>query len=400
MNVLLLLLIGTIFGQSIVGDNWKIDPETYEEIVVTTIDAEVNKYKKQVFSKDPVFGATPLKFKSKKDYSKLLKEMREKRRAVYNRKKNERPNLSWEEKALKNQENWILKKKKERDRWIKDKQKILEKWRETKEKFRKDLPKIKRSLIPAKNIPREREEKDLQLPGSSYMESELKRKVRILSQTFHITIKHQGERSTCAAFAAVRGIEIKLQPEKQNYSEQFFFFLSRPECQKEKCSLQGSWARKGLLALKSGSFLPMEKNCSYSYEVKAKNITHIPQNNTCYKGKVAVKNFTGLNSIDQIQDEIKSNNPVVAGFYVDNKFLENDGFVNIGAKKKTNIEKRFAHTVLLLGTLPLPKEIQETEGEVCHIAVNSWGSGWGIGGYSCLTKKWVEAHIIPNKPLS
>ena len=44
----------------------------------------------------------------------------------------------------------------------------------------------------------------------------LKEKVSILSQTFQLPLKHQGERSTCAAFAAVRGIEIKLAPAKEN----------------------------------------------------------------------------------------------------------------------------------------------------------------------------------------
>lgn len=395
MNLFLLLLIGVTFGQSVVGDNWKIDPETYEEIVVTTINSEVIKYKNEVFNKDPVFGATPLKFKPKKNYSKLLKEMRAKRRVVSKRKISK---LSWEEKALRNQENWITKKYQEKEKWEKDKLKILKKWRESKERFKKDLPKIRRSLIPAKNIKMESEEETL--PGSSYFNSELKRRVRILSQTFHLPIKHQGERSTCAAFAAVRGIEIKLQPEKENYSEQFFFYLSRPDCQKEKCSLQGSWARKGLLALKKGSFLPKEKECAYNYEVKEKNVTHIPQEETCYKGEVAIKSFSKLDSLDLIKSEIQNNNPVIAGFYVDNDFLENDGLVKVGTKNLKNIEKSFAHTVLILGTLPLPKEVQESEGKVCHIAINSWGSGWGIGGYSCLTKKWIEAHLIPNKPLS
>lgn len=390
-----MLLPGMIFGQSVVGDNWKIDPETYEEIVVTTINSEVIKYKKAAFKKEPVFGATPLKFKPKKNYSKLLRELRAKRRVV---SKREITNLSWEEKALRNQESWITKKYQEKEKWEKDKLKILNKWRKSKEKFRKDLPKIRRSLIPAKNIKTEFEKENL--PGSTYFDSDLKRSVRILSQTFHLPIKHQGERSTCAAFAAVRGIEIKLQPEKENYSEHFFFYLSRPDCQKEKCSMQGSWARKGLLALKKGSYLPRENNCAYNYEVKEKNITHIPQEETCYKGKVAIKSFTKLDSLDMIKSEIENNNPVIAGFYVDNEFLENDGLVKVGTKNLKNIEKTFAHTILILGTLPLPKEIQEKEGKVCHIAINSWGSGWGIGGYSCLTKKWMEAHLIPNKPLS
>ncbi|MAE58814.1 MAG: hypothetical protein CME69_08040, partial [Halobacteriovorax sp.] len=45
------------------------------------------------------------------------------------------------------------------------------------------------------------------------------------------------------------------------------------------------------------------------------------------------------------------------------------------------------HAVLLIGYIKLPKVLNE--GSVCFITANSWGSGWGHGGYACLSEKWV-----------
>ncbi len=48
------------------------------------------------------------------------------------------------------------------------------------------------------------------------------------------------------------------------------------------------------------------------------------------------------------------------------------------------------HAVLFIGYMKLPKILNE--GSVCFITANSWGIGWGHGGYSCLSEKWVINH--------
>lgn len=385
-----------IYAQSIVGDDWRIDPEAYEEIVVDSIDAEVKKYK--IPEVEPAFGATfdspkKLQLPKRKNYKELLKDLRRNRAKAI--AMNEP--VSWEDRVLKEQEAWITKKKEEEEQWIKDKKKILEMWRKSKEEFKEELPKIKRSLVPAETI------KDIVdtpevLPGASARV--IKEKVSVLSQTFHLPLKHQGERSTCAAFAAVRGIEMKLAPEKENYSEHFFFYLSRKDCREKKCSLKGSWARQGLEDLGKGKFsLPTEKSCPYNYTVLNDNITHIPLEKNCFSGKVKVSSFSKLQNLQEIESEIEGNNPVVIGFYVNDNFLTNDGFVS-SQNDKGKFKKDYAHTVLGIGVLPLSKEIHSSEGKFCLLVVNSWGSGWGIGGYSCLTEKWIQKHQIENPPLS
>lgn len=391
-----LILIGNASAQSIVGDNWLIDPEAYEEIVIESIDSEVQKYK--LPKSEIVFSANfnspgAYKFEERKNYRALLKDLRNKRSRAFAMNKN----LSWENKVLKEQQKWITQKKKEQKQWIKDKKIILESWRKSKENFKRDLPKIKKSLVPAESL-KEKIERPEVLPGA--YARVLKEKVSILSQTFQLPLKHQGERSTCAAFAAVRGIEIKLAPAKENYSEQFFFYLSRKDCREKKCSLKGSWARQGLEELKGERFsLPTEKSCPYSYTVLDNNVTHVPLEKNCFNGKVKVKEFSKLQSFADIESEIEGNNPVIMGFYVNDNFISNNGFVTLGNDKE-KFSKAYAHTVLGIGVLPLSEEIHSSEGQYCILVVNSWGNGWGIGGYSCLTERWLQKHLIENPSLS
>jgi C1A family cysteine protease len=86
------------------------------------------------------------------------------------------------------------------------------------------------------------------------------------------------------------------------------------------------------------------------------------------------------------------------GFYVEDHFIENNGLVYKRASHE-KASKAFAHTVLIVGVIPLPKINHENIGSYCLLSVNSWGTGWGIGGYACLGENWVKKHRIPNKPL-
>ena len=98
-----LILIGNASAQSIVGDNWLIDPEAYEEIVIESIDSEVQKYK--LPKSEIVFSANfnspgAYKFEERKNYRALLKDLRNKRSRAFAMNKN----LSWENKVLKEQQ--------------------------------------------------------------------------------------------------------------------------------------------------------------------------------------------------------------------------------------------------------------------------------------------------------
>ncbi|MCF8058830.1 MAG: hypothetical protein K9K67_06025 [Bacteriovoracaceae bacterium] len=394
--LLLTFWMNANYAQSIVGDDWRVDPETYEEIVVSSVKGEVAKEKRKVLVTD---NTTP---------SPVPKENVE---PTFGGAFDEPSEESWQKERVKETNNWFKENKKKEQQWIKDKKKILEKWSTEKQKFNKSIKRVKKYLIPAKTL---KKEKAQETPKSSGLLKSSTEEVvllgasspsvikqNILSKTFSLPIRHQGERSTCAAFASVRAMEINLFPKRLNLSEQLFFYLSRTDCQKSKCTLAGSWARIGLETLaKQTAFMTEEKHCPYSYEFKPENITHLPLKESCFNGKYFLKSYTSINKVEDIYEEVKNRKPTVMGFYVDDLFLINDGLISMGLKKGKKIEKQYAHTVLAIGSVPLPKELHQKEGEYCHLVVNSWGSGWGIGGYSCLTKKWIESHIIENPSLS
>ena len=46
------------------------------------------------------------------------------------------------------------------------------------------------------------------------------------------------------------------------------------------------------------------------------------------------------------------------------------------------------HAYLIVGYRKLSG--MQDEGGMCFVIKNSWGTGWGVNGYSCMTLKWVE----------
>ncbi|MBT4790763.1 MAG: C1 family peptidase [Halobacteriovoraceae bacterium] len=213
-------------------------------------------------------------------------------------------------------------------------------------------------------------------------------------------IRDQKYRPTCSSFAGVKAIEILLS-QKNNYknlSEQYFYWASKPNCQKSKCSKKGSWVGNGLTFSKdSNSYdIPTEKNCTYNeYSLEA-NETQLPLTQTCKSGITKIKKFIYQATLDEALVSLKQNKPVVASITLSPNFYDNKGLIlqsesNIGGKLDGHAQ---GHAVALIGYLKLPRILNE--GSVCFIVANSWGQGWGQGGYSCLSEKWLLNHRTTN----
>ena len=54
------------------------------------------------------------------------------------------------------------------------------------------------------------------------------------------------------------------------------------------------------------------------------------------------------------------------------------------------------HALLLIGYMKLPKSMHDSEGDICFITANSWGEGWGRGGFGCLTENWIKNYRVDN----
>ena len=90
--------------------------------------------------------------------------------------------------------------------------------------------------------------------------------------------------------------------------------------------------------------------------------------------------------------------PIVVASKLSENFFDNQGLVDwktAAAKATRDSMHAMWHAYLLVGYMKLPQSMQADEGRVCFIASNSWGEGWGKGGYACVTERWFKEMRFP-----
>jgi C1A family cysteine protease len=225
------------------------------------------------------------------------------------------------------------------------------------------------------------------------VEVKLEREHFIVANALGVNIRDQKRRPTCSSFAGVRAIEILLAQNQRNWdlSEQYFYWASKPKCQKSPCSSQGSWVGYGLTHSKKvgNPDIPIESTCPYRETSIFRNETQLPLAQGCYQGKVGVKSFSMQKNLDEVLLNLQKNRAVMASLKLTPNFYNTKGLVlqKDSYKKGKMNQHAQGHAVLLIGYMKLPRALQE--GSVCFITANSWGVGWGNGGYACLSEKWL-----------
>lgn len=224
----------------------------------------------------------------------------------------------------------------------------------------------------------------------------------VVDGAFDIPIKDQKNRPTCSAFAGIRALEIlyfQKSGKQRSFSEQYFYFASKPKCQNDRCSKRGSWVIPGLERSKNHykKDIPFAEDCPYNGSPISGNETQIPLPAGCQKGAIKVGTYSQVYHFDDIVISLSQNKPVIGGFKLTENFYVNDGLVTLkGAQDKNgkgNLDSHAGgHAILLIGYIQLPKEYKENEGRLCLLAANSWGEGHGQGGYTCLTEKWFNQY--------
>lgn len=230
----------------------------------------------------------------------------------------------------------------------------------------------------------------------------------VLPGAFKLTVKDQGARSTCAAFAGVRAIELLYYAKERrriDLSEQFFFWLSRSECRQSPCRKRGSWVRDAFQnSVSQNISIPVEDQCPYQWHEDHSNITQIPLKGSCHRpGNLEVKvgEHQQLSQISQITDALEKGYPVIVGLKLDQRFYENRGMVawkNPLSKRKMDSHSK-GHAVVIVGRIDLKGPVSE-ESTQCFLITNSWGEGWGLGGHSCLTRSYLQRQLLPNALIS
>lgn len=288
--------------------------------------------------------------------------------------------------------------------WKDDVEKTYQRWREERDRFLKRIPEYKKGLAEIPSITSAVTKKVSEQEKMEAVTPSLKKNLpyRVVAQSLEIPIKDQGKRSTCSAFAAIRSIEIFLWQSfrQEQLSEEYFYWASRPDCYYGPCSKRGSWVTPGLdySSKQSKADIPPNRFCPYKEEIVADNDTHTPLNSTCLQtGKVRIVRYQELTTLNQVMAAIEKNQAVIAGFRLSENFYTNQGLVLDAEVGKKLDQHALGHALVLVGFMELPPEHREKGGGVCFIAANSWGEGYGRGGYSCLSEKWIQ-HYRGNNP--
>ncbi|MGB0455238.1 MAG: C1 family peptidase, partial [Bacteriovoracaceae bacterium] len=278
-------------------------------------------------------------------------------------------------------------------------------WDQKRKIYKKNIPTYKSNTF----------EIELQSSGASFqsspkplnpLQSAKKSAFHIIPGALDVPVKDQGKRPTCAAFAGVRAIETILKGHNRDVdlSEQYFYWSSKPKCQNRPCQKKGSWVYNGFKRSmrKPRPDIPSDGSCPYQAFPKQDNETQIPLRPSCQQGVTQVKGFKELKSLGEILTSLEQNSPVVGGFKLSPNFYQTKGLVSYQESFRSGSTDSHAqgHALLLVGFMELPKERWNTEGKYCLLTANSWGEGWGKGGFGCLSEKWVRNHMIPNAFIS
>lgn len=227
--------------------------------------------------------------------------------------------------------------------------------------------------------------------------------VHIVNGAFNVPIRDQFARPTCSAFAGIRALEIILSQNAVNrdLSEQYFYWASKPECQSSPCDKKGSWVNTAYkYSQKQPQIdIPVEADCAYETGSKERNETQIPLSTKCNVGAVKVESFEEVKTLSDTIDQLKRNVPVIMAAKLSENFYKNSGLVTLSDSTKSYglgmDGHALGHAFLGVGIMELPAKMKATEGSFCIIIANSWGKGWGAGGYACLTEKWLAKFRQP-----
>lgn len=227
--------------------------------------------------------------------------------------------------------------------------------------------------------------------------------VHIVNGTFKVPVRDQSARPTCVAFAGIRAIETILVQNNQekDLSEQYLYYAGKPSCQKAPCAEKGSWITQSYKYSKEAPQIdiPTESNCAYKSESVAQNETQIPLAPTCTDGVTKVESYEPVRTIAEVVDYVKRDIPVVVAAKLSENFYKNKGLITLEESASTGAKldgHAMGHAFLAVGVMELPEKLRAKEGNFCIVVANSWGKGWGAGGYSCITQNWFEKFRQPS----
>lgn len=256
----------------------------------------------------------------------------------------------------------------------------------------------------------------------------------VISNLNRISIKNQGARGTCAAFTGIAGLEYLIlkkhgsELQGVDLSEQRFYMLSRSDLWSAgggKVDVDGgsawesgyrmSFADEGKSPPTDTSpyNIPIEEDCPYAPE-PGSNELQIPQAQSCKRGAIKVRSLTrtydvswtngtkelysnSVRSAQEIFNYIKTYDlPVPVGTKLTDNWENNDGMITLAKAKQGSTPHAGGHAYLIVGMRKLNEADFPGEGGMCFVIRNSWGTGWGVQGISCMTLAWFNEYRDQN----
>lgn len=385
----------------------KVEPKKDQPLKIDTVKNKIKTVNGDTTKKDPL--AKYRKGKTSGN-SKIQEMLRKNRNKIRDRQAQEdaKNKMTDKEESLQDLRNKGLTKLKKQvantySNWQKQVKETYARWAKKRKVYEKKIPEYKEATFSFESAAGLGSSKSkIKKPLSKAV----KEKFHIIPGALDVKMKDQGRRPTCAAFAGVRAIETILQGhgKEVDLSEQFFYWLSKPRCQSSPCSQRGSWVANAYKRSKKSSRpnIPADNACPYQSKTVNGNETQIPLRPTCQQGIARVRNYRSLDAIDEIYRAINRNEPIVGGFKLSPNFYKTEGLITLRDSYISGKTDSHAagHALLIIGHMQLPKELHQSEGKLCFIVANSWGEGWGKGGFGCLTEKWVQNYQIPNAFMS
>jgi C1A family cysteine protease len=219
----------------------------------------------------------------------------------------------------------------------------------------------------------------------------------LIPASLDLPIRDQGRRGTCASFATIRAIETLLAQHGKmaDLSEQYFYWQSKPQCRVSGCDENQEGAGSLATLFKTaaeGELLPSDNKCPYNKNFDKHNITYAPmQACTAISENERIARPSGYQivNLNDVPETLLSNKPVVI-FALLNKGFATTSVTGVVTEAGKVLDEEGGHAMLLVGLVKLPQAMQAAEGSYCAITANSWGGGWGRGGYTCLTEAWLH----------
>lgn len=377
MKTLLFILIPTFSFASTLGvKSTPYEPHQFPEY--SAIENLIKSYGE--FSPKAKDGPAP---KTMSQGERMIEEAKARNRAILAQQKTpetvvEDGPKSWAQETKQVQESWKKEVVDQRRAWQKEQKAFLLQLKTYKENT---------FVMPVKEIQITEKPTPQNLPN-----------FHVVNGAFAYPVRDQKARPTCSAFAGIRAVEILLTQNNKGHdlSEQYFYWASKPKCQQSPCEEKGSWISTGLRFSQSQPRvdIPVENLCTYRTDPQPKNETQVPLSQECRQGVVKIKSFEEIMTLTDVVEKLKTDVPVIMAAKLAENFYVNKGLILLSdADKVSNRDEHaLGHAFLAVGFIELPLSLKAKEGDYCILVTNSWGKGWGSGGYSCLTQNWLTKY--------